>query len=162
MAVIFRASALAGLAERLARVASGKQERLAKFSCWKLPNVFEYPNSWEVFSEDSLGVWLDFAECDGFASCPSTRECESADSAEQIDMSSSCQFIFLASTVAICTIFPIARKSVSMRDQDQDADRYRGRDVIRCNPDHTRRDRSTRQSASLRRLSFFTLGDFPS
>ena len=84
MAVIFRASALAGCTKRLTRVSSGKEERLAKFSCWKLPNVFEYPNSWEVFSEDSLGVWLDFAECDGFDSCPSARKGESSDSAEQI------------------------------------------------------------------------------
>ena len=41
-----------------------------------------------------------------------------------------------------------------MRDQDQDADRYRGRDAIPCNWYRIRRDRSTRQSASLHRLSF--------
>ena len=65
-----------------------------------------------------------------------------------------CDFICLTSAVAICTISPIARKSVSMRCRDQVADRYRDRDVIRCNPDHIQQDRSTRQIASRRRLSF--------
>ncbi len=41
-----------------------------------------------------------------------------------------------------------------MRDQDQDADRCRDRDVIRCNPDHIRRDRSTRRIVLRHRLSF--------
>ena len=41
-----------------------------------------------------------------------------------------------------------------MRDQDQDADRYRGRDAIPCNWYRIRRDRSTRQSALRHRLSF--------
>ena len=41
-----------------------------------------------------------------------------------------------------------------MRDQDRDADRYRGRDAIPCNWYRIRRDRSTRRIASQRRLSF--------
>ena len=41
-----------------------------------------------------------------------------------------------------------------MRDQDQDADRYRDRDAIPCNWYRIRRDRSMRQSVSQRHLSF--------
>ena len=41
-----------------------------------------------------------------------------------------------------------------MRDRDQVADRYRDRDAIPCNWHRIRRDRSTRQSVSQRRLSF--------
>ena len=41
-----------------------------------------------------------------------------------------------------------------MRDQDQVADRYPDRDAIPCNWYRIRRDRSTRQSALQRRLSF--------
>ena len=41
-----------------------------------------------------------------------------------------------------------------MRDQGRDADKYRDRDAIPCNWYRIQRDRSTRQSASQRRLSF--------
>jgi hypothetical protein len=82
MAVIFLASALPGLTERLTRVASGNDPRSRKLICLKFPNVFEYPYSWEVFPQDSLGVGFDFAESNGFDSQPSTSESKSADSAE--------------------------------------------------------------------------------
>ena len=41
-----------------------------------------------------------------------------------------------------------------MPDQDRDADRYRDRDAIPCNWHRIHQGRSTRQSASQRRLSF--------
>ena len=46
-----------------------------------------------------------------------------------------------------------------MRYQDQDAVNREARDVIQCNPDHIRRDRSMRQSVSQRRLSFILTFD---
>jgi len=87
MAVVFRASSLPGLAERLARVSSGNEPRSLKFICWEVPDVLDDRDAWEVFSQDSLGVWLDFAECDGFNSGPSCGEGESSDSGKEINVS---------------------------------------------------------------------------
>jgi hypothetical protein len=80
MAVVFLASALPGLTERLARVSSGNDPRSRKLICLEFPNVFEYPHPREVFPQNSLGVWFDFAESNGFDSQPSTSESKSSDS----------------------------------------------------------------------------------
>tara|TARA_R100000093_G_C1863782_1_gene49235 strand:+ start:220 stop:462 length:243 start_codon:yes stop_codon:yes gene_type:complete len=80
MAVVFLASALPGLTKRLARISSGNEPRSLKFICWEVPDVLDDRDAWEVFPQDSLGVWFDFTECNGFDSGPSCGKGESSDS----------------------------------------------------------------------------------